>query len=176
MVGIIVIAGIALTVLSQAPHSGRCGVLRVLRQRLRQQHGLRGQPGIAGPRASNNMRGQALTLMNLVLGTILIGALLAGTLADSIGARWGLLDHGRLPAGLRAARPLDAARSLVAVEAADVRRRIPREDWLRALGKRPLTAAVVQRSFRRPRQWPLLQASTRRQPSLDCDRDLCRQA
>lgn len=41
--------------------------------------------------APEEMRGQALTLMNLVQGTILIGALIAGTLVDSLGPRWGLL-------------------------------------------------------------------------------------
>ncbi|MCY3567881.1 MAG: MFS transporter [Chloroflexi bacterium] len=41
--------------------------------------------------APEEMRGQALTLMNLVQGTILIGALVAGALVDSLGPQWGLL-------------------------------------------------------------------------------------
>jgi len=41
--------------------------------------------------APEEMRGQALTLMNLVQGTILIGALIAGALVDSLGPQWGLL-------------------------------------------------------------------------------------
>ncbi|MCY3558668.1 MAG: MFS transporter [Chloroflexi bacterium] len=41
--------------------------------------------------APEEMRGQALTLMNLVQGTILIGALVAGALVDSLGPQGGLL-------------------------------------------------------------------------------------
>ena len=41
--------------------------------------------------APEEMRGQALTLMNLVQGTILIGALIAGALVDSLGPQGGLL-------------------------------------------------------------------------------------
>ena len=41
--------------------------------------------------APEEMRGQALTLMNLVQGTILIGALMAGALVDSLGPQGGLL-------------------------------------------------------------------------------------
>lgn len=41
--------------------------------------------------APEEMRGQALTLMNLVQGTILIGALIAGALVDTLGPQWGLL-------------------------------------------------------------------------------------
>ena len=41
--------------------------------------------------APEEMRGQALTLMNLVQGTILIGALIAGALVDSLGPPRGLL-------------------------------------------------------------------------------------
>jgi len=41
--------------------------------------------------APEEMRGQALTLMNLVQGTILIGALIAGALVESLGPQGGLL-------------------------------------------------------------------------------------
>ena len=41
--------------------------------------------------APEEMRAQALTLMNLVQGTILIGALIAGALVDSLGPQGGLL-------------------------------------------------------------------------------------
>ena len=93
MVGIIVIAGVALTVLSQAPHLAVVAFCVFFGSAC-----VNNMVSVANlallAHAPQHMRGQALTLMNLVLGTILIGALLAGTLADSIGARWGLLIMG----------------------------------------------------------------------------------
>lgn len=93
MVGIIVIGGVALTVLSQAPHLAVVAFCVFFGSAC-----VNNMVSVANlallAHAPQHMRGQALTLMNLVLGTILIGALLAGTLAESIGARWGLLIMG----------------------------------------------------------------------------------
>lgn len=93
MVGIIVIGGIALTVLSQAPHLALVAICVFFASAC-----VNNMVSVANlallAHAPANMRGQALTLMNLVLGTILIGALLAGTLADTLGARLGLLTMG----------------------------------------------------------------------------------
>ncbi len=129
MVGIIVIGGIALTVLSQAPHLAVVAICVFFGSAC-----VNNMVSVANlallSHAPTNMRGQALTLMNLVLGAILIGALLAGTLADSIGARWGLLVMGACLLGC----------ALLALSTPRVRwwlwRRqmyadVSREDWLR---------------------------------------------
>ena len=130
MVGIIVTGGIALTVLSQAPHLAVVAFCVFFGSAC-----VNNMVSVANlallAHAPQHMRGQALTLMNLVLGTILIGALLAGTLADSIGARWGLLTMGACLLGC----------ALLALSTPRVRwwlwRRqmyadVSREDWLRA--------------------------------------------
>ncbi len=130
MVGIIVIAGTALTVLSQAPHLAVVAICVFFGSAC-----VNNMVSVANlallAHAPQHMRGQALTLMNLVLGTSLIGALIAGTLADSIGARWGLLTMGACLLGC----------ALLALSTPRVRwwlwRRamyadVSREDWLQS--------------------------------------------
>lgn len=93
MIGIIVIGGIALASLSYAPHLAIVAVCVFFGSAC-----VNNMVAVANlallAHAPENMRGQALTLMNLCVGTILIGALLAGTLAESLGPRLGLLTMG----------------------------------------------------------------------------------
>ena len=93
MIGIIIVGGIALSVLSQAPHLAVVAICVFFGSAC-----VNNMVSVANlallAHAPERLRGQALALMNLVLGTILIGALLAGTLADSIGPRFGLLTMG----------------------------------------------------------------------------------
>ena len=93
MIGIIIVGGIALAALSHAPHVGVVAVCVFFGSAC-----VNNMVAVANlallAHAPENMRGQALTLMNVVLGTILIGALLAGTLAESLGPRFGLLTMG----------------------------------------------------------------------------------
>ena len=90
MIGIIVVGGVALVALSQAPHIGVVAVCVFFGSAC-----VNNMVSVANlallAHAPEQLRGQALTLMNLVLGTSLIGALLAGTLADALGPRFGLL-------------------------------------------------------------------------------------
>ena len=130
MVGIIVTGGVALTVLSQAPHLAVVAVCVFFASAC-----VNNMVAVANlallAHAPERLRGQALTLMNLVLGTILIGALLAGTLADSLGPRVGLLAMGACLLGC----------ALLALSTPRVRwwlwRRqmyadVSKEDWLRS--------------------------------------------
>ncbi len=90
MIGIIVLGGIVLAVLSQAPHVAVVAVCVFFGSAC-----VNNMISVANlallAHAPEQLRGQALTLMNLVIGTSLIGALLAGSLADSIGPRFGLV-------------------------------------------------------------------------------------
>ena len=130
MVGIIVVGGVALAALSHAPHVAVVAVCVFFGSAC-----VNNMVAVANlallAHAPQHMRGQALTLMNVVLGTILIGALMAGALADSLGPRFGLLTM--------AACLLGAA--LLALSTPRVRwwlwRRsmyadVTREDWLKA--------------------------------------------
>ncbi len=93
MIGLIVVGGAMLMVLSQAPHLAVVGVCSFFGSAC--TNNLVAVSNLALlAHAPQHLRGQALTLMNVVIGTILIGALLAGSLADSIGPRHGLLVMG----------------------------------------------------------------------------------
>jgi MFS family permease len=93
MIGIIVVGGVALATLSHAPHLAVVAVCVFFGSAC-----VNNMVAVANlallAHAPEHMRGQALTLMNIVLGTILIGTLLAGALADSLGPRFGLLTIG----------------------------------------------------------------------------------
>lgn len=130
MIGIIVIGGVALAALSHAPHLAVVAVCVFFASAC-----VSNMVAIANlallAHAPEHMRGQALALMNLVVGTILIGALIAGTLADALGPRFGLLTMGACLLGA----------ALLALSTPRVRwwlwRRntyadVTREDWLRA--------------------------------------------
>ena len=129
MVGIIVIGGIALTALSQAPHLAVVAVCVFFGSAC-----VNNMVSVANlallAHAPTHMRGQALTLMNVVLGTILIGALLAGTLAESIGARWGLLTMGACLLGC-AILALSTPRVRWWLWRRQAYADVSREDWLR---------------------------------------------
>ena len=72
--------------------------------------------------APEEMRGQSLTLMNVVQGTILIGTLIAGARVDSLGSAGRAFDDCRLSARCLLARPLNATRPLVDLAAPGVLR------------------------------------------------------
>lgn len=129
MIGIIVVGGVALAALSHAPHLAIVAVCVFFGSAC-----VNNMVAVANlallAHAPEHMRGQALTLMNIVLGTILIGALLAGALAESLGPRFGLLTMGACLLGA----------ALLALSTPRVRwwlwRRgmyadVTREDWLK---------------------------------------------
>ena len=93
MVGLMVTGGIVLLVLSQAPHIAVVAVC-VLFGGACVNNGVALANLALLSQAPDHMRGQALALMNLVLGAILIGAMFAGALADAIGPRTGLMTMG----------------------------------------------------------------------------------
>ena len=130
MVGIIVIGGVALTVLSQAPHLAVVAVCVFFASAC-----VNNMVAVANlallAHAPERIRGQALTLMNLVLGTILIGALLAGTLADSLGPRVGLLTMGACLLG-SALLALSTPRVRWWLWRRQMYANVTKEDWLRS--------------------------------------------
>ena len=130
MVGIIVIGGVALTVLSQAPHLAVVAVCVFFASAC-----VNNMVAVANlallAHAPERIRGQALTLMNLVLGTILIGALLAGTLADSLGPRGGLLTMGACLLGC-ALLALSTPRVRWWLWRRQMYANVTKEDWLRS--------------------------------------------
>ena len=90
MLGIITIGGIALLVLSQAPSVWVVALCVFFGSAC--VNNLTAVANLAIlSHAPARMRGQALTLMNLAIGTIPIGALFAGALADGLGPRFGLV-------------------------------------------------------------------------------------
>ena len=130
MIGIILIGGIALAVLSQAPHLSVVAVCVFFGSAC-----VNNMVAVANlallAHAPEHMRGQALALMNLIVGTILIGALLAGVLADSLGPRFGLLTMAAclLGAGLLA---LSTPRVRWWLWRRSMYADVTREDWLKA--------------------------------------------
>lgn len=93
MIGIILVGGAMVAVLSQAPHLAVVGVCAFFGSACTNNMVAVANLSLLA-HAPQRLRGQALALMNLVLGTSLIGALIAGTLADTLGPRWGLLTMG----------------------------------------------------------------------------------
>ena len=93
LVGLLLMAGLALAVMSGAPHLAVLAVCAFVAGAA--SNNIVSVANLAMlAHAPDEMRGQALSLMNLVMGTILIGALVAGVLADTLGARVGLLTVG----------------------------------------------------------------------------------
>lgn len=90
MVGIIIVGGIALSGLAYAPHIGVVAVCVFFGSACVSNMMTVANLALVA-HAPERLRGQALSLMTLVVGTSLIGALLAGALADTIGVRFGLL-------------------------------------------------------------------------------------
>ena len=93
MIGLVIVAGLVLSLLAFAPHlaliaigvffAGAC------------QSNMVSVANLALlAHAPKRLRGQALALMNLVIGSTLVGALIAGALADWLGPRFGLLTMG----------------------------------------------------------------------------------
>lgn len=130
MIGIIIVGGVALTVLSQAPHLAVVAICVFFASAC-----VNNMVTVANlallAHAPERLRGQALTLMSLVLGTILIGALLTGALADSLGPRFGLLTMGICLLGA-ALLALSTPRVRWWLWRRQTYANVSREDWLRA--------------------------------------------
>ena len=93
LVGLLAVAGVALAVMSSAPHLAVLAVCAFVAGAA--SNNIVSVANLAMlAHAPDDMRGQALSLMNLVMGTILIGALVAGVLAEALGARVGLVTVG----------------------------------------------------------------------------------
>ena len=130
MIAIILVGGIALAALSHAPHLGVVAVCVFFGSAC-----VNNMVAVANlallAHAPEHMRGQALALMNLVVGTILIGALLAGALADSLGPRFGLLTMAACLLGA-ALLALSTPRVRWWLWRRSVYADVTREEWLRA--------------------------------------------
>lgn len=93
MVALLIASGLALTVMSGAPHLAVVAAcVFVAAACSTNVMSLANLTLLA--RASEGMAGRALSLMNIARGMILVGALLTGGLADLLGARTGLLAMG----------------------------------------------------------------------------------
>ncbi len=93
MAGLLIASGIALAVMSGAPHLSVVAVcVFVAAACSTNVMSLANLTLLA--QASEGMAGRALSLMNIARGMILVGALLTGGLADLLGARTGLLTMG----------------------------------------------------------------------------------
>lgn len=90
MVGLIATGGVALVGIAMAPHLAIVAVCVFFATACVYNMATVANLALLA-HAPEEMRAQALTLMNLVQGTILIGALIAGALVDSLGPQWGLL-------------------------------------------------------------------------------------
>ncbi len=90
MVGLIATGGVALTGIAFAPHLAIVAVCVFFATACVYNMATVANLALLA-HAPEEMRGQALTLMNLVQGTILIGALIAGALVESLGPQWGLV-------------------------------------------------------------------------------------
>lgn len=93
MIGVILVGGAMVAVLSQAPHLAVVAICAFFGSACTNNMVAVANLSLLA-HAPQRLRGQALTLMNLVLGTSLIGSLIAGTLAETLGPRWGLLTMG----------------------------------------------------------------------------------
>lgn len=93
MIGVILVGGAMVAVLSQAPHLAVVAICAFFGSACTNNMVAVANLSLLA-HAPQRLRGQALTLMNLVLGTSLIGSLIAGMLAETLGPRWGLLTMG----------------------------------------------------------------------------------
>ena len=93
MAGLRIAAGIALAVMSQAPHLAVLAICIFVASACSTNVMSLSNLALLA-QANVEMRGRALSLMNIARGTILIGALLTGGLAELLGARAGLLTMG----------------------------------------------------------------------------------
>ena len=119
MVGLLIASGLALAVMSGAPHLSVVAVcVFVAAACSTNVMSLANLTLLA--QATEGMSGRALSLMNIARGMILVGALLTGGLADLLGARTGLLTMGiclAVSAALLLASPI--ARRVSEAEAHD---------------------------------------------------------
>lgn len=90
LVGLLLAGGVGLAVMAGAPHIGVVAAcVFVVDAVMVNVSSVANLAMLA--HAPDEMRGRALSLMSLVVGTILIGAMVAGLLAEALGARVGLL-------------------------------------------------------------------------------------
>ncbi len=93
MAGLLIVAGIALAVMSGAPHLSVLAICVFLAAACSTNvMSLANLTLLA--QASEGMAGRALSLMNIARGMILVGALVTGAFADLLGPRTGLLTMG----------------------------------------------------------------------------------
>lgn len=108
MAGLLIAAGIALAVMSGAPHLSVLAICVFLAAACSTNvMSLANLTLLA--QATEGMAGRALSLMNIARGMILVGALVTGALADLLGPRSGLLTMGitlAVVAALMLATPL----------------------------------------------------------------------
>ena len=90
LVGLLLAGGVGLAVMAGAPHIGLVAACSfVVDAATSNVISVANLAMLA--HAPDHMRGRALSLMSLAVGTILIGAMVAGLLAEALGARVGLL-------------------------------------------------------------------------------------